>query len=158
MDHPVEIERKFLVRRLPDGFDAAPAEEIRQGYAEDGLRFRQKGDRFFETRKFGLGLVSEEKEREISREEFEQAWPSTEGRRLEKTRSRVDLGAGLVAEVDLFKGGLVGLRYVEVEFPNVEIARAFIPPEWFGREVTEDARYKNSSLARYGFPPGWRDT
>ena len=76
MTPPLEIERKFLLASLPDHFDGLPAEEIRQGYAEDGLRFRQKGSRFYETRKFGTGLVAEEHEREITREEFQRAWPS----------------------------------------------------------------------------------
>jgi len=151
----LEIERKFLLRRLPEDFASRSGEEIRQGYAEDGLRFRQKGARYFETRKFGTGLVAEEHEREITRDEFERAWPSTEGRRLEKTRTEVELGNGLVAEVDIFAGALAGLRYVEVEFDDVETARAFTPPDWFGREVTDDLRYKNSSLARLGLPPGW---
>ena len=151
----LEIERKFLVRSLPDAFDALPSELIRQGYAADGLRFRQKGARYFETRKVGMGLVAEEHEREIDRDEFERMWPTTEGRRLEKTRTEVALDDGLVAEVDIFEGDLTGLRYVEVEFDDVETARAFLPPDWFGREVTEDPRYKNSSLARFGPPPDW---
>jgi CYTH domain-containing protein len=152
---PLEIERKFLVRSLPAGFDELPRDEIRQGYAEDGLRFRQKGACFFETRKFGTGMVAEELEREITREEFEHRWPSTEGRRLEKTRTRVPLSGGLEAEIDIFKGDLSGLRYVEVEFPDVESAHAFSPPDWFGREVTDDLRYKNSSLVRFGLPTDW---
>jgi CYTH domain-containing protein len=155
MGPPLEIERKFLVKSLPAGFEALPWEAIQQGYAADGLRFRRKGARYYETRKFGSGLVMEEHEREISREEFERMWPSTEGRRLEKRRTEVGLGGGLVAEVDLFTGSLSGLRYVEVEFHDVEAARAFSPPDWFGREVTEDLRYRNSSLARLGIPPDW---
>jgi adenylate cyclase len=152
---PLEIERKFLVRALPDGFETRPSAAIRQGYAEDGLRFRQKGDRFYETRKVGTSLVLEEDEREISREEFERQWPRTAGRRLEKTRTEIDLGNGLVAEVDIFAGSLSVLRYVEVEFPDVASAHAFTPPAWFGREVTDDLRYRNSSLARLGLPPDW---
>ena len=30
--------------------------------------------------------------------------------------------------------------------------RAFTPPAWFGREVTGDPRYQNSSLSRFGLP------
>lgn len=131
---------------------------IRQGYAKDGLRFRQRGAAYFETRKVGAGLVVEEDEREISRDEFEQAWPSTEGRRLEKTRTEVMLPGGLVAEVDIFLGSLSGLRYVEVEFDDEASARAFVPPAWFGREVTDDLRYRNSALARCGLPEGWEKT
>ena len=155
MPTQLEIERKFLVRTLPPGFSELPAAQIDQGYAEDGLRFRRRDDRYFETRKFSLGLVNEEQELELSREEFDAGWPSTETRRLEKQRTRFPLDDGLVAEIDVFEGSLEGLLYVEVEFPSVEKAKAFEPPEWFGREVTDDYRYKNSSLARFGLPDDW---
>ncbi len=154
---PLEIERKFLVHELPDNYEEFPHEEIRQGYLEDGLRFRQWGDRYYCTRKFGFGLVVEEHESEISREEFLAAWPGTEGRRIEKTRTVVPLGDGLSAEVDIFLGELAGLQYVEVEFDDEQTGRSFVPPSWFGREVTDDPRYKNSSLARYGLPEGWEE-
>ncbi len=155
MTTQLEIERKFLVRNLPPGFREAPATRIDQGYAEDGLRFRRKGDRYFETRKLSRGMVSEETEREITREEFDAAWPSTENRRLEKRRTNFPLDGGLVAEIDVFDGSLEGLLYVEVEFESVDEAKAFDPPDWFGREVTDDYRYKNSSLARLGLPEDW---
>lgn len=153
----LEIERKFLLRELPEGYSSLEHVPVRQGYAEDGLRFRQMGDRFFETRKIGTGMVLEEREREISREEFDAAWPSTAGRRLEKSRTEVPLADGLVAEVDVFSGALAGLRYVEVEFDDEESAKAFTPPPWFGREVTHDLRYRNSALARGGLPEGWEE-
>ena len=154
---PLEIERKFLLGDLPPGYERHPHELIRQGYAADGLRFRQRGDTWFETRKIGAGMVLEEHEREIGRDEFEAAWPATEGRRLEKTRTEVPLGDGLIAEVDVFLGALEGLRYVEVEFDDEVAARSFVPPAWFGREVTDDFRYRNSALARNGLPEGWKE-
>ncbi|MGK2855783.1 MAG: CYTH domain-containing protein [Thermoanaerobaculia bacterium] len=154
---PLEIERKFLLRELPTEYERFEHEEIRQGYAEDGLRFRQRGEAFFRTRKIGAGMVLEEHESEITREEFDAAWPSTEGRRLEKTRTEVPLEHGLVAEVDIFLGTLAGLRYVEVEFDDVQTALAFEAPSWFGREVTSDLRYRNSALARLGLPDDWRE-
>lgn len=154
---PLEIERKFLLRELPEDYESHRHEMIRQGYAEDGLRFRQRCDSYFETRKVGAGLVFEELEREIGIEEFEAAWPSTAGRRLEKTRTEIPLPGGLVAEVDIFLGALAGLRYVEVEFNDEESANSFVPPRWFGREVTHDLRYRNSALARGGLPEGWKE-
>ncbi len=153
---PLEIERKFLLREFPRGYEEREHVEIRQGYAEDGLRFRQKGEKFFRTRKIGTGMVLEEDESEITRAEFDSAWPSTEGRRLEKSRTEVPLGGGLIAEVDIFLGALAGLRYVEVEFDDEESALAFEPPDWFGREVTHDLRYRNSALARGGLPADWK--
>ena len=34
--------------------------------------------------------------------------------------------------------------YAEVEFPTVEAARAFTPPAFLGREVTEEAGFSMS--------------
>ena len=154
---PVEIERKFLLRELPADYERYEHELIRQGYAEDGLRFRQRGELFYRTRKIGVGMVLEEHESEITRAEFDASWPSTVGRRLEKTRTDVPLEEGLVAEVDIFLGSLAGLRYVEVEFDDEATAMAFEPPAWFGREVTDDLRYRNSALARLGLPDDWKE-
>ena len=60
--------------------------------------------------------------------------------------------SGLTAELDLYDGSLEGHQLVEVEFDDDDAADDFEPPDWFGREVTEDNRYTNSSLARYGWP------
>ena len=61
-------------------------------------------------------------------------------------------GTELTAELDVFHGALSGLWLVEVEFPDEESAARFLPPVWFGPEVTQDARYQNSSLSRFGLP------
>jgi CYTH domain-containing protein len=39
-----------------------------------------------------------------------------------------------------------------VEFGDEIQAKAFVPPQWFGADVTEDGRYKNKSLAENGLP------
>jgi len=78
-----------------------------------------------------------------------------EGNMESKTRYRIDLrrseADGLyttqVAELDLFHGVHEGLRLVEVEFPSAEAANAFVPPAWFGEDVSSDPRYRNSYLA-----------
>jgi len=36
---------------------------------------------------------------------------------------------------------------VEVEFDSEPDARLFVPPSWFGQEVTGDPRYQNAALA-----------
>ena len=36
---------------------------------------------------------------------------------------------------------------VEVEFNSLEEAEAFIPPAWFGEEVTGNKQYSNAQLA-----------
>jgi adenylate cyclase len=40
----------------------------------------------------------------------------------------------------------------EVEFPDETTAAGFEPPAWFGRELTDDWRYANRSLASDGMP------
>ena len=48
--------------------------------------------------------------------------------------------------------GEPGLPDVEVEFGSERDAAAFVPPPWFDREVTDDDRYANRSLAVNGRP------
>lgn len=152
----MEIERKFLVAALPSGL--GPGLALDQGYLVIGeggsseARLRREPGRLSLTVKHGRGLVRGEYEVELSVEQFDALWPATSGRRLEKTRSRVPLGDGTVAEVDVYSGALAGLSVVEVEFGSQEQAAAFAPPAWFGREVTDDDRYKNRRLATDGLP------
>ena len=149
-----EIEQGYLA---PEA--ASEAELARLGFPEGRLR-RVVGpsgaERFFHTVKRGAGVVREEIEREITRAEFDAAWPHTRGRRLAKTRHRVRDG-GLVWEVDLFRdlrAGDAPLVMAEVELSDAE--ERFEMPAWLAplvvREVSEDARYRNSALAMYGAP------
>ena len=153
-----EIERKFLLTRMPD-IALLSTTCIRQGYISNALdsvevRLRQKGDGFFMTFKRGKGLVRDEAEIGISDADFNLLWPLTQGRQVEKQRSKATLENGLVAEIDEFSGALSGLFLCEVEFSDEDKAKAFVPPQWFGAEVTEDSRYKNKSLAEKGVPIG----
>lgn len=152
----LEIERKFLVLRKPD-LSAARRMPVRQGYLtkpQDSteLRLRQKGDRCYLTLKGGGDLVRVEREAEITEAQFTTFWPETEGRRIEKERYSGTLSDQHEFELDVFSGALSPLVLVEVEFTTPEDAMAFTPPGWFGREVTEDSRYKNKNLAIDGLP------
>ena len=158
----MEIERKFLLSRVPATMRFARREPIRQGYlALDGdtevrLRITPKGAVL--TIKAGRGGVRVEEEIALDSRQAEALWELTEGRRVQKTRRRVRLagtggsGAELVAEVDEYAGALDGLVVVEVEFPDEAAAQGFEPPAWFGRELTDDWRYANRSLASDGMP------
>lgn len=129
---------------------------LRQGYlAEDGavqVRVRISDGSAVLTVKAGRGLSRTEVEVVIDAGSAEALWPHTEGRRVEKVRHRMSVGAGLVADVDVYEGRLAGLCTAEVEFPTEEAAHAFQPPAWFGRDVTEEAGWDNASLARHGLP------
>jgi adenylate cyclase len=150
----VEIERKFLVEHLPPDLSIETEDEIAQGYlaiGEDQVRLRRRGDRHLITVKRGQGLTREEVEVPLPRESFDELWPLTEGRRLEKTR-RTTLVEGGTAEVDTYHSPLEGLITVEIEFADADAAGAFTPPSWFARELTDDERYSNERLALRGLP------
>jgi CYTH domain-containing protein len=81
---------------------------------------------------------------------FAVLWPVTEERRLEKLRYVVDIGVS--AYVDVHLGQLEGLRTVEVEFGSVAEHDEFEPPDWFGREISDDRAYKARVLVVDGLP------
>ena len=152
----VEIERKFLVARVPDPLP--PGDRLEQGYlavAPDGteVRIRRRAGRSTLTVKSGPAHVRVEEEIEIDDRRFEALWALTEGRRIAKTRHLVPLGDDLTAELDVYAEGLDGLLVAEVEFGSEQASLAFAPPDWLGTEVTGDARYANQSLALHGAPP-----
>ena len=153
----MEIERKFLVREIPAVADGSRSSHIEQGYiaiADDGteVRVRRRDGSAVLTVKAGGGRSRTEEEIGIDGERFERLWPLTEGRRLEKTRHLIPAPEGLTVELDVYSGDLEGLAVAEVEFDSEEAADAFRPPEWFGPEVTDDARFKNQRLASEGAP------
>jgi adenylate cyclase len=146
-----EIERKFLVRKLPADLTSYPNNEIAQGYLvslDDGtqVRLRKSGERFSLTFKRGTGNVREEREVELTAEQFAALWPATEGKRLAKTRSEIPLGDRIV-EIDVYHDRHEGLVVAEVEFDEEESAKNFQPPDWLGDDVTGDPRYSNQLLA-----------
>ena len=157
MSRGVEIERKFLVEEIPSHLGAHPSAEIEQGYiavTDDGVevRIRRYGGDAFLTIKSGAGRVRLEEEIQIDERRFRALWPLTEGRRIQKRRQLVPTADGLTMELDVYSGRLEGLKTAELEFESPDAAAAFRPPSWFGREVTDDPRYKNQRLATEGAP------
>jgi CYTH domain-containing protein len=146
-----EIERKFLVRKLPDALASFPHAEMWQGYlvtAPGGVqvRMRKAGEKHSLTYKRGRGTAREEREIELSPEQFAVLWPATEGRRLTKTRYDVP-HENFVVEIDIYTGKHEGLIVAEVEFIDEESARDFQAPDWLGQDVSHDDRYSNQLLA-----------
>lgn len=152
----MEIERKFVLSKPPDGLDGARSDAIDQGYlaiTDDGIevRIRRIGDRTVLTVKQGAGERRLEEELDIPAATFEALWPLTEGRRVEKRRFLLEHD-GRRVEVDVYAGALDGLIAAEIEFETDEASAAFEPPDWLEREVTGDASYSNQRLALDGRP------
>ena len=156
---PFEIERKFLIRYPDEQLLAKKGESSRitQTYllgepnTSERVRLRERdGVRVYtHTVKRRITDVRRiEIEREISREEYlrllERADP--ERRVIEKTRWCLPY-AGQMLEIDLFPFW-TDRAYLEIELKE-EDQTLVIPPELeLIREVTDDIRYTNASLAR----------
>lgn len=152
-----EIERKWLVKSLHQ-IKPISAHNILQGYIinnkNESVRIRQTSDQhclrdfeYFLTIKSGSGIVRNETEINLTSDQFDSLFPLTKGSRIYKNRSLVELDNHLIAEVDIFSDQN-GLVMVEVEFPSLESAEAFIAPDWFGEDVTHDEKYINARLAK----------
>ena len=157
----VEIERKFLVKTLPEGLDKYQCKKIRQAYisTDPTIRLRQQDDEYILTVK-GRGLIErKEFELPLNAQQFEKLWKKTEGGYISKKRYIIPFKADenlkqreLKIELDVYEDNLSGFMNAEVEFSSLNDALLFVPPEWFGAEVTEDRRYSNASLVKYGIP------
>jgi CYTH domain-containing protein len=147
-----EIERKFLIKELPPGFERFQSYSIAQGYLAsepDGrhVRLRKHGKTASLTCKVGRGTNREEREIRLSAKQFAALWPATAGRRLRKVRHYIPWKRHII-EIDVYRGKNAGLIVAEVEFRNMAACRKFKAPAWFGPEVTGIKRYSNVSLAR----------
>ena len=146
-----EIERKFLLKRLPDKLKRSRHYIIEQGYlatepAGRQVRLRKKGNTASLTFKVGRGAHREEREIRLSPKQFAALWPGTAGRRLRKLRYEIPWN-NLLIEIDVYRGKHAGLVVAEVEFPDRVTCSKFKPPPWFDREVTGEKRYSNVRLA-----------
>ena len=160
----MEIERKYLVVSLPGNLDSYPHVEIEQCYlcTSPTVRVRRMGDVYILTIKENLSkgkkgeaIHNREEEFALNADSYARLLAKCDSGRVSKTRYRIDLQqltgqtqyAGLVAELDVFHGRHDGLLLVEVEVPNTNAANNFIPPDWFGEDVSSDPCYRNSFLA-----------
>lgn len=151
-----EIERKFLVNDIPSIIEGRESCLIEQYYIsinpEIRLRKVQKLNdsqaNYYMTQKSNGTEIREETEIEVDEVFYLNNQKRMVGQIIRKIRTRIPLENNLVAELDVYQD--IDLQVVEVEFKNELEANEFIPPQWFGEEVTNDERYKNRNLAIKG--------
>lgn len=159
----LEIEKKFLVRELPENLEQYPKKVMEQGYlcSNPVVRIRRSNEDYILTYKSRFGLedtdenvkICNELEAPLNKEGYEHLREKTDGNLIKKTRYMIPLEQAehpLTAELDVFEGDLSGLIVVEVEFPAPEDADKFQKPDWFGEDVSGDIRYTNNYLAAHG--------
>ena len=151
----MEIERKFLVRDNSFVDEAYKKCRIVQGYICSDIgrsvRVRIRDNEGF------LTIKSATNERGWSRYEFETPIPLKDAEELmglcmpgiiDKIRHYVKVGCH-TWEVDIFHGENEGLVMAEIELEYEE--ESFELPVWAGQEVSGDAGYYNSMLAKHPF-------
>ena len=154
----MEIERKFKITSLlPPQIYECKKSKIEQCYLsfDPEIRARKintenKTD-YYLTIKSNGNLIREEIEIKIDVDEYEQIkeMQKTKLSFINKTRY-YGFFKGKQLEVDVYDS--FPLITAEVEFDTIQEANNFIPPSWFGTEVTNDVRYKNKNLVRKGMP------
>ena len=173
-----EIERKYTVGNVPENLEKYPHVEIFQAYVKitdpaewndiaetyfqrhpwvgkmgaGCLRVRKKGDRYILTVKKRVDQSTREERyeaenKDLTEVQFKKFRDRAGDFALEKTRYMIPY-KGLVIELDVYKGKLAGHMVAEVEFTSKEEGMNFTPPDWFGKNVTDDDRYSNKTLAK----------
>ncbi len=150
----MEIEKKFLVHQMPSDLEKYEKLQILQAYVSTDpvIRLRHCDEYYYLNVKTKGHLKREEMEIPLTKEQFESLWLKIESKVVSKVRYLVPIDHNLTAEIDIYREELSGLTTIEVEFETEKDAIDFIAPDWFGKDVTHDSRYKNNNLALYGKP------
>lgn len=169
MTHQLESERKFLVN-FPSSWselaemlhNLVDVKRISQVYLK-----AQKGKQAGRIRKTVQGLsgdtevvyhynekkpvetgVHQEKEVEISKEEYQQALKSADPDRVEISKIRfVFKYHNQTFELDVFNGALKGLAILELELEDIDDKIKLPPFLPVKKEITGDQKYSNYNLA-----------
>ena len=144
-----EIERKFLVKELPANLEKYRYHELEQGYLNTApvVRVRKEDDSYYLTYK-GKGFIErEEYNLPLTEEAYLHLVEKADGKIISKRRYLIPFG-NYTIELDVFHEPFKPLIIAEVEFPSLEEANAFLPPDWFGEDVTGDYHYSNSYLSK----------
>lgn len=143
----MEIERKFLIKKLPENMDSYPSCLITQAYISrrPSIRIRQAGEKYILTVKGPGRLSHEEFELPMEKDSYDSLMKKHDGKIIVKRRYRIPYGDHTI-ELDVFEAPKA-LCMAEVEFCSEEEALSFEGPDWFGEEVTYDTRYSNAYMA-----------
>lgn len=151
-----EIERKFLIKTLPENLSEYKYHSMIQGYLNTSpvVRVRKEDDTYYLTYK-GSGLLSRtEYNLPLNEESFHHLLKKADGNIISKKRYEIPYSQDNVIytiELDIFDAPFSPLIMAEVEFESEDAAAAFSIPEWFGKEVTYDSAYHNSNLSKKQF-------
>lgn len=145
----MEIERKFLIKEMPNDLESYDFHIIEQAYltVKPTIRVRKEDDNYYMTYK-GSGLLShEEYNLSLTEEAYTTLRQKADGNIITKKRYLIPYEKYTI-ELDVFSEPFAPLIIAEVEFPSVEEAECFTVPKWFDTDVTDDPMYYNANMSR----------
>ena len=148
----MEIERKFIVKTLPDLSSIQPLKyeryfvKLEEGYQE---RVQRRGDKYeFEIKKLvpTVGNIShhEKTRRQITQEEFDRFKIGKENLGIIRNSYKISEHPDL--SIKIYHGRFEGLVRAEIEFQSEEEAKNYVPEEWMGEEITNSPLGMDSRL------------
>ncbi len=146
----MEIERKFLIKELPDNLENYPVRHIEQGYlcTAPVLRIRRDNDKYELTYKGSGCMVREEHNLPLTEESYLHLRKKIDGRLIVKKRYMIPY-KDYTIDLEIFEEDLAPLTLAEVEVASKEDAEAFVAPAWFAEDVTFSKLYHNSFLSKF---------
>lgn len=149
----VELERTFLLRKLPKDIKGCKSAEILDVYFPTTmphpiLRLRKKGNRLVLTKKAPIKNDSSRQGEQtitLSKEEFLEL-SSLPGKRVRKIRYYYSID-GYLAEIDIFLDDLKGLVLVDFEFSSIKEKERFSMPDFCLVDVTQEDSIAGGFLA-----------
>lgn len=152
----IEIEKKFLIKSLPENLSDYTYHTLIQGYLNTSpvVRIRKEDDTYYLTYKGGGLLSREEYNLPLNEESFLHLIKKADGNIISKRRYQIPYSYkdhNYVIELDIFDKPFAPLILAEVEFPTEKEAEDFLPPLWFDKEVTYDPAYHNSNMSKKFF-------
>lgn len=142
-----EIERKFLVKTLPNLENLEKVEYERYFIFKNSnveIRIQKKWNKFEFERKEKLSELSSSKQKfEISKEEFEYLKSISNSSII---RDSYLISTNPEISIKVYHWKFEWLVRVEVEFLDEDSAKEFIPLDWFWKEITDLPLWKDSKL------------
>lgn len=150
MNKTYEIEKKYLVKKLPEALHSYPHYDIEQGYlcTNPVIRVRKTDADYILTYKSSGMMMREEYEHPLTCDGYNHLIKKADGTVISKTRYLIKGNDRHTIELDIFHKDLKGIVLAEVEFSSLNDAQEYIPPEWFGEEVTDNICFHNSRISR----------
>ncbi len=141
----MEIERKFLIKDIPDLSSITPVRYERYyikrapGFEE---RIQKKDDVFeYEIKKEISNLERTKDKRIITEKEF-----NAFKNQVTESIIRDSYKINSTISIKKYYGKFVGLVRAEVEFDSIEKAKNFVPEVWMGKEITDSPLGRDAKL------------